>query len=339
MLKVLENERWILVSGKGGTGKTTIAASLAVYFAERGFKTIVISLDPAHSLGDSLMQEIGPNITRVSNINGELDALEFDPRLLFESERERLREVMSSDQEQLLGLPIPEEAMELMIDTNYMPIEFAEGIGFLRLFDGLINSDYEKIIFDTAPTGHTLKLLELPDYLDTFLGKLIRFQLKISSIFHSVKRFFGFGSDVDVAKETLKLLDELKERVRRTKEILTEEAKTEFIVITLPLAMSILESARLVGELDAYGIPNHFIVVNMFRIYSGECLFSRNLTQLHYKHFKEIREMFKDKEIRIVPFFSREIRGIEMLRRVSEYLESFTPEKVEEAIHSGASID
>lgn len=335
----LNKKRFVMISGKGGTGKTTTAASIAVKFAEDGYKTIVISLDPAHSLGDALMMEIGPQIRKVEKVNGSLYALEFDPKMLFESEREKLKKAMESDQLDIMGGPIPNEMFEFMLDTNYMPIEFAEGVGFLRLVNNLADSDFDKIVFDTAPTGHTLKLLELPSYLDSFIGKLIKFQLRVSSIFNTFKKFLGFGSDRDVAKETLRLLEELKEVIQQTKMIMTDESKSEFIVTTLPLAMSIFESARLVGELDAYGIPNHFIVVNMVRIYSGECVFSRNLSKMHMRYLQEIIDMFKDKNIRVIPFFSNEIRGVEMHRKVISYLTDFTAEKALDAIKSGVIID
>lgn len=335
----LEERRLIMISGKGGTGKTTTASVIAIELAERGYKTAVISLDPAHSLGDSLMMEIGPELKKVEGVNGKLYAMEFDPKLLFEHEREKLRKAIESDQSEMLGAPIPDEMFDLLLDTNYMPIEFAEGIGFLRLLDGLMESDFDKIVFDTAPTGHTLKLLELPEYLDSFVGKLIRFQLRVSSIFSSVKRFFGFGPETDTAKETLKALDELKEKISKAKKVLMDEKESEFIVITLPLAMSIFESARLIGELDAYGIPNHFVVINMVRIYSGDCTFCENLSKMHMKYLKEIIELFKDKNMRVVPFFSREIRGIEVIKEITKYLKDFTPEDALDAINSGITID
>ncbi len=340
MFNVLSKKRLIMVSGKGGTGKTTTAAALSIKLAEDGFKTAVISLDPAHSLGDSFNLELSHDFRKISEVNGELFAMEFDPKLLFEKERSDLRKAMEADQEESpFGDMLPKEMMDILLDTNYMPVEFAEGIGFLRLLDYLIDSDFEKIVFDTAPTGHTLKLLELPDYLDSFVGKMIRFQLRVSSIFSSVKRLFGFGSDVDVAKETLRVLDELKERINHAKKVLTNNDLSEFIVVTLPLEMSIYESARLVGELDAYGIPNNFIVVNMFRFYHGDCNFCKNLSRMHMKHLDKISELFGDKSIRVVPFFSSEIRGVSALRKVIKYLSDFTLDNARKALEDKLTID
>ncbi len=340
MFDVISKKRLIMISGKGGTGKTTTAAATSIKFAEDGFKTAVISLDPAHSLGDSFDLKLGPDFKRIEGVHGKLFAMEFDPKLLFEKERSDLRKAMETDQnESPFGEMLPKEMFDLLLDTNYMPVEFAEGIGFLRLLDYLIESDFEKIIFDTAPTGHTLKLLELPDYLDSFVGKMIRFQLRVSSIFSSVKRLFGFGSDVDVAKETLKALDELKERINNAKKILTNKDQSEFVVVTLPLDMSIYESARLVGELDAYEIPNHFLVVNMVRIYNGECGFCKNLSRMHLKNLDRIFELFSDKEIRVIPFFSKEIRGVSSLREIIKYLADFTLNEAKKAFEMKLTID
>ena len=103
--------------------------------------------------------------------------------------------------------------------------------------------------------------------------------------------------------------------------------------------MSIYESARLVGELDAYSIPNSFIVVNMLRFYHGDCTFCRNLSKMHVKHLEKISELFGDKSIRVVPFFSNEIRGISALRRVIEYLSDFTLEKAKQAFEEKLTIN
>lgn len=340
MFDAISKKRLVMISGKGGTGKTTTAASISIKCAEDGFKTAVISLDPAHSLGDSLDVKLGPEFKQIGEVRGKLYAMEFDPKLLFEKERGDLRKAIEADQvESPFGDVLPKEMVDLLLDTNYMPVEFAEGIGFLRLLDYLIDSDFDKIIFDTAPTGHTLKLLELPDYLDSFVGKMMRFQLRISSIFSSVKRLFGFGSDADVAKETLKALDELKERIKNAKRVLTNSDRSEFVVVTLPLAMSIYESARLVGELDAYGIPNNFIVVNMVRFYHGDCGFCRNLSKMHSRNLDQIAEIFGDKDIRVIPFFSSEIRGVESLRRIIKYLNEFDLSEARRVLEMKLTID
>jgi len=326
-----------MVSGKGGTGKTTTAAAIGIKLAEEGYKTIIISLDPAHSLSDSLMIKIGPEIRKIEGFDSNLYALEFNPTVLFMEEKEKLEAILQTPD--LGEMQIPPEILELVIGGELLPIEFAEGIGFIKLFEIMKDSDYDKIIFDTAPTGHTLKLLELPDYLDTFLGKMIKVQLRLSSLFHTIKMFLGLTKEPDTAKQALELLEMLKNIVRDLKATIRNREKSEFIVVTIPTMMSIYESLRLVGELDAYEIPNEFIIVNMVRIYSGECNFSTSLARMHRKSLEEISREFSDKKILVVPFFAREIRGIEQLKKVANYLEWFTIEEAFKAYEKGVSID
>jgi len=334
----LREKRWIMISGKGGTGKTTTAAATAIKFAEEGCKTIVVSLDPAHSLSDSLMVEIGPSMKEISGFRNRLYALEFNPNMLFMEEKEKIERALR-EMGDLDEMMIPPEILELVGGGEVLPVEFAEGIGFIRLFEILKDSDFDKIIFDTAPTGHTLKLLELPDYLDSFLGKMIKIQLRLSSFFHNIKAFLRLEKGPDTAKQALEAFEKLKEIVNNLRQTIRDEKKTEFIVVTIPATMSIYESMRLIGELDAYEIPNRFIVVNMVRIYKGECSFSNSLAKMHRRNLEEIRKAFPDKNIIVVPFFVQEIRGIDSLKRIINYLESFTIEKAFEAYEKGVCID
>lgn len=334
MIDKLKNKRWILISGKGGTGKTVFASSLAVQFAKSGEKTLVVSIDPAHSLSDALKRDIGPEIRGVHKVAG-LHALEFTPEEMYEMDEETLQSAIGEYKDEfgeaggLFSLS-PDEMMGTMKDISSLPLEFAEGLNFLKLFETLKDSEFDKIIFDTAPTGHTLKLLELPGYLDSLLGKIIRFRLKIKSFWKKVKGLFGGGME-NPEEKTLELLEKLKDLAGELQSILTNEDKTEFISITIPTEMSILESLRLMGTLDGYNIPHHFLVVNQLRIYNndGECEFCRNLSQAHLENLRNIQERFPDSIIRCVPYFSEEVRGIEKLRKFYDFVESTTPENVE----------
>ena len=338
MINELSKKRWIFVSGKGGTGKTTTASSIAIELAEMGFKTLIVSLDPAHSLSDSLVAEIGSEIVKISDVKGELYALEFDIKKAFKEEQEALTKLSQSPELNQFGLG--DEYTDLLSSTPQMPVEYFEGLGFLKLFKMTETSDFDIIVFDTAPTGHTLKLLELPEYLDSFIGKMLKFQLKFASIFNNIKRFFGFGGEEDQSKRLLQFLEDAQNTVKDIKEKITNENETEFIVVGIPTMMSLLESIRLVTELTFYSIPNKYLVVNMVRIYGGEeCVFSKKMAKMHYNLLKEYKKEFPDKEIRIVPFFADEIRGPEKLKKISNYLNSFTLDDAITALENNETIE
>ncbi|MGQ4890909.1 MAG: ArsA family ATPase [Candidatus Njordarchaeia archaeon] len=338
MIDELSKKRWIFVSGKGGTGKTTTASSIAIQLAEMGLKTLIVSLDPAHSLSDSLVAEIGSEIVKIDNINGELYALEFDIKKAFKEEQDALAKLPQSPELSQFGLG--DEYMDLISNTPQMPVEYFEGLGFLKLFKMTETSDFDIIVFDTAPTGHTLKLLELPEYLDSFIGKMLKFQLKFASIFNNIKRFFGFGGEDDQSKRLLEFLEEAQNTVKDIKQKITNEKETEFIVVGIPTMMSLLESIRLVTELTFYTIPNKYIVINMVRIYGGDqCVFSKKMAEMHYDILKEYEKEFPDKEIRVIPFFADEIRGVEKLKKVNQYLNNFTLRDAITALENNETIE
>lgn len=339
----LASKRWILVSGKGGTGKTVLASSIGVELAKTGGKTLVVSIDPAHSLSDALKMEVGTEIQEVENVEN-LHALEFTPGEMYELDQEKLESVLNEHKEEMGDmegmdmLPLsPKEMMDTVSDLSSMPLEYAEGLNFIRLFRSLRDSDFEHIVFDTAPTGHTLKLLELPDTLDSFLGKILKFRLKLKSFWNTFKGFFGGGAE-NPQKKMLKLLEKLRETVKNLKKVLKDEGKTEFIIITLPAVMSILESLRLVGDLEAYEIPHNYLVVNKLRIYEGECDFCNHLSEEHARNLQKIKERFSNLEIRGIPYFSKEVRGIEDLRKFYDYLGRSGEEEIEQWFKEGRLI-
>ncbi len=327
---------YIIVSGKGGVGKTTFSAALGYKLSDQGKKTLVVSLDPAHSLGDAFDMEIGNNIKR---INKKLYALEFNPVQLFAVEKQVLQKIVSPEGGPGTGmLPVDDEMIDLLVDMQ-IPYEFAEGIGFMKLFHSLIEKkEYDTVIFDTAPTGHTLELLKLPEFLDSFYGKLIRFRLRLSKFFSRIKAIFGFGRE-DKADLTLKMLEETRNIIKAVRGILTDPSSTEFVVIMIPNDMSIFESERLASELEAHSIPNRNIVVNFVRIYSGSCEFCNTMSKFHLSQLKKIKEIFPKNKLWVIPYISEEIRGLDKIRKISQHIGSMNIEGAIELIKTGGIIE
>lgn len=333
----LAGKSFVIVSGKGGVGKTTFASALGLKLAkEKKKKVLIVSIDPAHSLGDSFDMEIGSKITKLTE---RLYGLEFDPVKIFASERDMLIKALSSGSGiDIQALPVDEEMIDFLLDTQ-IPYEFAEGIGFMKLFYGLIEKqEYDTVIFDTAPTGHTLELLKLPEFLESFYGKMIRFRLKMSSIFSRIKALFGFARD-EKADIALKALEESKREIEIVRDVLMEEKKTEFIVVMIPNEMSILESLRLIGELEAHEIPNKNVIVNFVRIYAGNCDFCRSLSKYHYSQLLRIKEKLGDKNLWALPYISEEIRGLNTLQKVADYIDKLTIKQAIDAIMSKETIE
>lgn len=159
----LKNEtHFYLFAGKGGVGKTSIAAATALYFSGKGMNTLIISTDPAHSLADSFEKSIGGDIVRIGK---NLSAVEIDPKMAMAEYKEKI--VPNLDKVDMLkGLDIG--------DT----FDFAgntPGIDELAAFDKFMqymqSKEYDVIVFDTAPFGHTIRFLSLPDLLDSWIAR------------------------------------------------------------------------------------------------------------------------------------------------------------------------
>ncbi len=197
------------VGGKGGVGKTSSASALALALAESGRNTLLISTDPAHSISDSIGQDVsGGEIQKIEGVNGNLYALEIDPAKAIAEFKESLNSGDDSMNDlkssmQMLGLDDFEDTI-----TESIPPGMDEALSLAKAIQYIDNEEYDIIVFDTAPTGHTLRLLSLPDFLDSFLGKLMKVRVRISNMFSSFKGLFGGSGDKDHSVEIMNTLKE-----------------------------------------------------------------------------------------------------------------------------------
>uniref|UniRef100_A0A804PN37 ArsA/GET3 Anion-transporting ATPase-like domain-containing protein n=1 Tax=Zea mays TaxID=4577 RepID=A0A804PN37_MAIZE len=233
--------RYYMLGGKGGVGKTSCAASLAVRFANNGHPTLVVSTDPAHSLSDSFAQDLsGGTLVQVEGPDSPLFALEINP----EKAREEFRTVSQKnggtgvkDFMDSMGLGVLVEQLgELklgeLLDTP--PPGLDEAIAISKVMQFLEAQEYSmfsRIVFDTAPTGHTLRLLSLPDFLDASIGKILKLRSKIASATSAIKSVFG--QEVQ-QQDAANKLEQLRERMVKVRELFRDTESTEFIIVTIP---------------------------------------------------------------------------------------------------------
>jgi arsenite-transporting ATPase len=295
----------LFFGGKGGVGKTTIAASVALMLSratEKKAKVIVISTDPAHSLGDSFETKIGPEVKKIDD---NLYAVEISPEYdMQEAEKESttlkgpLKDIMS----QAGGLILPG------IDEAMVLTEFVE----------LMNEgEYGTIIFDTAPSGHTMRLLSMPDVMMKYLGLITRMTGMIRWILRMFRWVFGIKLKMG---EVLESFNTSFEQMRDARSLLRNSGFTDFYLITEPEKMSILEGMRDLKVLRKYGIPVDTIIVNKV-LPENDCEFCQQRREQQQKRIEEIRGKFVDKKIIEIPLFSTEIRGKAALEKIASYLD------------------
>lgn len=296
----------ILFGGKGGVGKTTSAAAIALYLTslDKEKKTLVFSTDPAHSLGDSFDQEIGDKVTPISGVEG-LFALEIEPARLLEEFKEEYRESIDEAFDTFLkgGMDIPYDRaiMEELIEST--PPGVDELMGMMKIMDFMELHEFDRYILDMAPTGHALHFLELPDMIREWFKTIFRLLLKYKGV---------SGSGLN---KTAELTLKRSRQLRLVETALRNPQRCQFVCVTIPEAMSLAETRRLVQRLSQLRIACREVIVNMV-IPPTRCPFcsaKRSEQQSHLKQFEAL-----GLGIHQVPLFSHQIVGIEALSEIAE---------------------
>lgn len=243
--------QWIFVGGKGGVGKTTTACSIAIQMAARRESVLVLSTDPAHNLSDAFSQKFSHEATQVRGFEN-LYAMEIDSTVR-ESSAYKVEE---GEDDFGLGKLLPD------LLSSFPGID--EALSFAELMQAVQTLNYSCIVFDTAPTGHTLRLLAFPNLLEKAFEK-----------FNSLKDSFGGAFDMFGAlngaenggrggppQGITNKLDHMRAVTTSVKEMFRDPCKTTFVCVCIPEFLSVFETERLIQELSRQEIDASYVVVN-----------------------------------------------------------------------------
>lgn len=301
-----KNLQFILFGGKGGVGKTTMASTSAVHLAKTR-KTLIFTTDPAPSLGDSLGQRLSNEPTKITGVEN-LWAMEIDAKIVLEEFKEEYGEDILDILHK--GTYLSDEEVGEMFDLDIPGLD--EVMGLKKITDFMDSQEYDLYIVDTAPTGHTLRLLTLPELLDEWIKFLASMRWKYH---YMVERISG-KRKIEQADE---FLLEMKKTVKKVRSLLQNPAKTEFVVVTIPEAMGVMETEDLVNDLGESHIPTgHIIINNIFP--ENKCDFCRSRRKNQGKYINEIRKKFKNFDISELILQPEEVRGIKNLKSLSREL-------------------
>uniref|UniRef100_A0A095A1A0 Coatomer subunit gamma-2 n=1 Tax=Schistosoma haematobium TaxID=6185 RepID=A0A095A1A0_SCHHA len=227
--------RWIFVGGKGGVGKTTCSCSIAVQMAKVRERVLILSTDPAHNLSDAFDQKFSKNPTKVRGFNN-LFAMEIDPNVN-----------LGEFEEDLVGFEEAAVSADIRKTIGHLMTSFPgvdEYMSYTEVFRLVRNMDYSVVIFDTAPTGHTLRLLAFPEAMEKSLSKVVSMKNQFAPILNQLMGLVGMnstqGGDLTNAIETR--LPIVKEITKQFK----DSTQTTFVCVCIPEFLSMYETERLV---------------------------------------------------------------------------------------------
>jgi arsenite-transporting ATPase len=279
------HRRTVFFAGKGGVGKTVASCLTAVWLARQGHKTLLLTTDPAAHLGDVLGQPVGDTPALLTGVQN-LWAVKIDPKAAAETYKARIL-----DDARQRGRP--ESAIKVMEEELDSPCT-EEMAAFDQFIDYASQSDWDAVVFDTAPTGHTMRLLELPmDWSQ---------QIDVK-VFASVE---GNAAD-DVAKQ----------RFGQVIEMMRDPAQSTFAFVMYPESTPILEAWRAAQELATVGIHPGLVVANLVIPPDQVTPFAQARRNMQVKYLAEIRERFAVPMLEI-PLQPQEVKGLEMLTDLGE---------------------
>lgn len=304
--------QFVLYGGKGGVGKTTVASATALELARAGHETLIVSTDPAHSLSDALDIDLNGTPTDV----GEgLWAVEIDPQTGIERYR-ALFEALA-DEFSDAGLRMDDEEVADLFTSGFLPgsDELAALEGFGRFID---DDRFDWVIFDTAPTGHTLRLLDLPSVVDRGVGMALDLRDQVRRKVNTA-RTMVFGPMATKRDDGEEFAD-VRREMEQISTVLRDAERTTFRVVTVPEMMAVQETERLVERLREFDIPVETLVVNKLIDDAGHCQRCQAKQTVHKESVGRLRESLPGLEVWTVPDEHGEVMGIDALEQVGECL-------------------
>lgn len=296
--KLVESKRFLFFGGKGGVGKTTMAAATALWLADKGYNTLIIATDPTISLSATFEQQISETEVTPIRSSCKLSGLNINPKKamgVFQSRMTGMLEGFSTlFGSELLSTPCTEEIAAFDQFVSYMQ-----------------DTEHDKLVFDTAPTGHSLRELSMPFDWSGYVSNQIKHRRELSEA-------LGFVYDEGMIED----LKQEKARYDNAVKGLADDTVSAFTMVTLPEKLPIEESARAVEDLAKFGIKVPSMIVNEViprKVLEGNWFLERRrATQERY--LKEIEDRFKGLILREVPLLETDVYGVDNLRKIGGHL-------------------
>jgi arsenite/tail-anchored protein-transporting ATPase len=309
--------RTILYTGKGGVGKTSVAAATARAIASRGLRTVVLSTDPAHSLSDSLEVELGSEPTPIASHL-------FGQEVHAEDEMERN---WNAVQDWLGSLLADRGVDRIVAEEMTVPPGLDELFSLLQIKRHRDAGDWDVIVVDCAPTGETLRLLSFPEVARWWLERVFPWEKRIMSAARPIAKTF-----LDLRLPTEDVYADIERLVLNLiamNEILRDRERTSIRLVMNPEKMVIKEAQRTFTYLNLYGYLTDAVVVNRVFPPDVEGGYFAAWRELQREHVDLVEQAFAPVPVLKAPFFEQEVIGSEMLDRLGKAVfDGLDPEAV-----------
>lgn len=288
--------RLLMFAGKGGVGKTTLACASALRLAQerRPQEILLFSIDPAHSLAACLDCEVGPQETRVAP---GLSVIELDAQ----AEYAQLKKTYADELTGVFGRSAARAGIELAFDRDVMermldvaPPGLDEMLALTRIVDLMERHQYDLFILDTAPTGHLLRFLEMPELMEKWLSTFFALFLKYRDIFW--------------LPHITQMMVDLSKKMKTFRRLLTDASQSALVAVTIPTEMAYAETLELVTACERLGVAVPILLVNLVTPASScpHCSASRRAQQPLLARYRaahpqrHLAQVYRQKEPRAI---------------------------------------
>lgn len=313
-------KRYQFFGGKGGVGKTTAASATALFLLKTlkqskgespASSILLFSTDPAHSLSDSLGVKIGNRLVQVAERKGaKLIAYEMNATLALERFREAHGKVLGEIAER--GTLLDEEDINELLNLSLPGLD--EVMSLFELSELDREGKYAHVVVDTAPSGHTSRLLRLPEVFARMVHALDRMGEKHRYMIQHFARRKVLADEVDL------FLRDLQERIKSVRNLLYDPSQTSFTLVTIPEAMSVRETERYLDLLNEQSVPVTDLIVNRVEQEHDDCVYCRARVATQKPWLKKIDKLFGELRLHYVPLLAHEVRGVSHLEGIGKQI-------------------
>ncbi len=326
LLELARSRRILFFGGKGGVGKTTVSAATALALASEGRRALLVSTDPAHNLGHLFNREIGPRPVRLAP---GLDGLELDPDATVREHADEVSGALRS------LMPV---RMHAEVDKHIALSKEAPGMQEAAILEKMAElvergrEEYEHVIFDTAPSGHTARLMALPEMMTAWTEGLIRRRERADRFAEFVR---GLGSDSDMAEDIVgeknpaaaqesrirRILNRRRLKFAQLREALTNPELTSFVIVLVAERLPVLETIELRDRLRKAGLAIDCLAINK-RLPAGAGEFLEERRAQQQIHLQTLAEALPDIPREQLDLVAKDIVGPAALKEFSHGLRS-----------------